>query len=190
MACTKISVKTCEVCGTQIRSDNKYGVCRYAPDCRLKYGRRYREARPWLTSSKRDYHAANREAQLARMQQYGRTVHGKAVVLLNHAKLRAKRDGLPFALTLEWVEAKLEKAVRHGCPYLGIPIILDAEGLQPGSPSIDKINPKDGYHPQNCIIVSHKANAMKQNATVEEVALLAENLKVIAEDRFENGMYE
>lgn len=97
--------------------------------------------------------------------------------MLAGARYRAEKKGLPFDLTVEWAEAELETAVSNGCPYLGIPIHLEAKGTAgPNSPSIDQINPGAGYTPDNCIIVSWRANALKRDATLDELELLACNV--------------
>ena len=44
----------------------------------------------------------------------------------------------------------------------------------PNSPSLDKIIPAIGYIKGNIAVMSHKANTMKQNATLEELILLGE----------------
>jgi hypothetical protein len=45
--------------------------------------------------------------------------------------------------------------------------------LKTGNTSIDRINPKLGYVEGNIQIISHKANRMKSNASVEELKLFA-----------------
>jgi len=52
-----------------------------------------------------------------------------------------------------------------------------------GSPSLDRINPALGYVKGNVWVISFKANAIKQNATVQELELLVNNLKSILDKR-------
>jgi hypothetical protein len=55
------------------------------------------------------------------------------------------------------------------CPVLGIPIIPFCGKFAPNSPSIDRIDSSKGYTKDNIIVVSFRANCIKNNATVEEL---------------------
>ena len=55
------------------------------------------------------------------------------------------------------------------CPVLGIELDWGMNGNQPNSPSLDRIDPTKGYIPGNVMIMSGLANAMKQNATPEQL---------------------
>lgn len=55
------------------------------------------------------------------------------------------------------------------CPVLGIPL-SPGEGKQTGaSPSLDKVIPHLGYVPGNVVIISNRANTLKNNATPWEL---------------------
>jgi hypothetical protein len=122
--------------------------------------------------------AANRDQVLRDRKDYYRTVHGRATILCNGAKNRARVKGIPFDLTVEWVERNLRSALEAGCPLLGIVITLDSAhmGNPPDSPSIDRKDPQRGYTQDNCWIVSHQANAMKNAATRDELLMFAKNI--------------
>lgn len=115
---------------------------------------------------------------------YFRTSNGKAASLIGGARKRARERGLPFDLTQEWVTVELEIAVKNGCPYLKIPIRLDAPQNDPHCPSIDQFMPGAGYTQANCLIVSHKANTMKQDAPPEFVKRLGDNVDLLVRTRF------
>ena len=55
------------------------------------------------------------------------------------------------------------------CPVLGIELDWGMNGIQPNSPSLDRIDPTKGYIPGNVMIMSTLANRMKQNATPEQL---------------------
>ncbi len=55
------------------------------------------------------------------------------------------------------------------CPVFGIKLDWGMNGMQPNSPSLDRDNNKFGYIKGNVIIMSTLANAMKQNATPEQL---------------------
>jgi len=45
------------------------------------------------------------------------------------------------------------------------------------SPSIDRKDSKKGYTPDNIWVISNRANTLKNDATIQELELLVENLK-------------
>jgi hypothetical protein len=85
------------------------------------------------------------------------------------AKERARKQNIPFSILQEDV------IIPAFCPILKIPLkVRDGTGPGPGSPSIDRIIPALGYVPGNIAVVSHRANQIKSNATLEEIILLKE----------------
>ena len=160
--------KPCELCGEPTASE--HGVCRRKanPECVREYQRR----------KARQRYAANGEEIKRRNRIRSTSLHGKAMELRNNAHQRARDRGLPFDLTLDWVEAELAYVLEHGCPYLDIPVTLDRAGQRhcPNSPSIDQIDPGAGYTQENCVIVSWQANRLKSDMSLETLQLLARNV--------------
>lgn len=74
----------------------------------------------------------------------------------NALKCRAKKEGIPFNITLEDLE------IPEVCPVLGIPLKGWSEnnvgGYKDDSPSIDKFIPELGYVKGNVSVISFKAN--------------------------------
>ena len=86
-------------------------------------------------------------------------------VLLNSARYRAKRDGIPFDLTLEDI------VIPEVCPVLGIPLHHNtSRGTSDNSPTLDKIIPELGYVRGNIAVMSAKANRIKSNASLADLA--------------------
>ena len=84
-------------------------------------------------------------------------------------------------LTLRAAVDELLLNVPVMCPLLEAPIAWTREqrgGQQyhPFSPTIDRIRNELGYVRGNVWIVSHKANAMKNSGTAEDLAKIARNL--------------
>lgn len=127
-------------------------------------------------------HSCRHLDQVRREQQYARADKRRSTAawvtyrLIPCRKAKAKRSGLPFAITL----ADLEPLPTH-CPVVGIELCYgNKKRLADNSASIDRINPKLGYVPGNVRIVSHRANRLKSDATAEELAALAADAAVIA----------
>jgi hypothetical protein len=60
------------------------------------------------------------------------------------------------------------------CPILGINLKYpDAKCVDAATPTLDRIDPRLGYVKGNIIIISHLANAIKSNATPEQIQKVA-----------------
>ncbi len=88
--------------------------------------------------------------------------------ILSSAKTRAKRDNLPFTITLQDIK------IPENCPVLGIPLYIGGVENRDHSPSLDRIIPVLGYIPENIMVISFRANRLKNNGTPEELHRVAE----------------
>jgi hypothetical protein len=88
--------------------------------------------------------------------------------LLTRARSRAKKQGIPCTIT----EADIH--IPTHCPALGIELKAARGRPEAYSPSLDKIIPALGYVPGNVQVISHLANVMKNNATVDQLRKFAE----------------
>lgn len=86
--------------------------------------------------------------------------------LWERAKSRAAKKGIPFTITVQDV------LIPEKCPVLNVPITLVARSTY--APSLDQKEPGRGYTPDNIIVMSYRANTLKNNASKEEVKLLHE----------------
>ena len=89
--------------------------------------------------------------------------------MLRAARSRASKRGLPFNLTVE------DFQIPERCPALGIEITLD--GDRDSSPSLDRVVPPMGYVRGNVIVLSTRANRIKNDATAHELKSIAEFLE-------------
>ena len=85
--------------------------------------------------------------------------------IFNKRRSEAKRKGIPFTIRFDdivWPEY---------CPALGIKLDYSRKGMPiDASPSIDKIVPASGYIPGNVAVISCRANRIKHNASMQEIA--------------------
>lgn len=92
-------------------------------------------------------------------------------------KKRCKDRNLPFDITLA------DLVVPDICPVLKKPIIpASIGGVNPMMPSVDRHVPEEGYTKENIVIMSHRANSLKSNATFEEIEALYLYLKAKRDD--------
>jgi len=94
-----------------------------------------------------------------------------------YVKGRAKSKGIPFTLDREDI------VIPEFCPILGIPLIGGVGVSSPNSPSLDKIRPELGYVKGNVQVVSMRANAMKNDASMEELVLMGKWAQSQIEDK-------
>lgn len=88
--------------------------------------------------------------------------------LLRQIKLRAKKIGVQFNLTIEDI------VVPERCPVFDIPLQRGKQHSCDNSPTVDRINPDGGYVKGNIAIISRLANSLKGKATAAQHRRIAE----------------
>ncbi len=106
------------------------------------------------------------------------------------ARQRAKEKNVPFDIDIDYVRSLVgenaELAVR--CPVLGFLLDYSTQRTEgtghalPNSPSIDRIVPELGYVKGNVRIISHRANTIKSNASVQELKLVLADVTMLGID--------
>lgn len=125
----------------------------------VKHAARMRKRRALLSARQRD---VIREKRLA----------SKPLLLMQAARLRAKKTGLPFDLDRAWVE----KNWTGMCALTGMPFEMRLSTLHPFSPSIDRKNNAEGYVKGNCRFVLFGVNSLKGTGTDIDVRDIAQAL--------------
>lgn len=92
--------------------------------------------------------------------------------LVNEARSRAKRRGVPFDITVDDVPPMGDR-----CPLLGHRFSRREEGRSEFSPSLDRIDPKKGYVKGNVWVVGYRANLVKNDGTAEEHEQIARAMR-------------
>jgi hypothetical protein len=83
------------------------------------------------------------------------------------AKHRSQKTNILFDLTYQDIIDAYPKD--NLCPILGIHLVVNEGKTKDNSPSLDRIIPEHGYVKKNIVIISYRANRIKNNATVEEL---------------------
>jgi hypothetical protein len=83
--------------------------------------------------------------------------------LWHGAKKRAKRDNLLFTIVPEDI------VIPSRCPVLGFELRMNKGSPSFDSAAIDRLYPSLGYTKKNIIVVSHRANAIKNDSTIIEL---------------------
>ncbi len=108
------------------------------------------------------------EGELDYARRYRNTVRGRASHSRRNVVQRCKRRDIQFSLNKEWFIERMGA----GCELAGIPFVLD-NGLNMYSPSVDRIDPQQGYTPENCRMILMALNAFKENGTDEDMVRIA-----------------
>jgi len=92
--------------------------------------------------------------------------------LLFSARMRAREKGREFNLDLEDI------TLPEYCPVLNIKMGLGEGGkASPNSYTLDRIDNNKGYVKGNVQVISHRANSLKSNATIEELERLIQYMR-------------
>jgi hypothetical protein len=83
-----------------------------------------------------------------------------------HLKASAKKRNIAFTLSPSDID---EIGIPITCPILGIPLYFHRDMAEDDSISYDRIDSSKGYSLDNLIVISHRANKLKSNATLEEM---------------------
>jgi hypothetical protein len=90
--------------------------------------------------------------------------------MLRGAKNRAEKYGIACTISEQDI------VIPEFCPLLGLRLKRGVGKQHAASPSLDRIEPSNGYVPGNVWVISHRANELKRDATVWELLTLASNL--------------
>lgn len=90
------------------------------------------------------------------------------------ARQRARARGITFDIT------KADIVIPERCPVLGMELSAGTGKLHDASPTLDRIDPKQGYVKSNIAVISHRANRLKSNACLDELEALTEWLRGVS----------
>jgi hypothetical protein len=163
--------KTCSRCRLtksmadfSIDRSSKDGCSRYCRPCHKMKQREYKNAHPGYARERKNRWRM-RDPDKHRSLERARRQRRPLSFLLQDARRRARLRGLPFNITVH------DLVIPERCPDLGIKI--EVGGPRRSWPSIDRIRPELGYVRGNVRVISLMANAMKRDATAEEMCTIA-----------------
>lgn len=154
----------CRICTNAYRKINGFNKYSRHSQASINYQRAYRKTKKY-----RDFEIPYRNA-------YNRSFAGLATKMLTSAKGRAKKRGLIFTITREWV---IEHLMPMKCEATGSPLTLETDNTVQHTafkPSIDRIDNCKGYTTDNSRIVCVIFNKAKSDYTDENVFTMAQNM--------------
>lgn len=151
-------MQTCGVCGKRRRDSSFY------PDPRHN-GKLRSYCKECARAQRKNWYRTHRAHRMVTSNAYRRANRERYLVIA--ARNRAKHKGIEFNLTVEDI------FIPETCPLLGIELFRGNGVLRDSSPTLDRIDPNIGYLPQNVWVISSKANRIKQDATWQEIEMIA-----------------
>lgn len=98
----------------------------------------------------------------------------RASALWCYARKRAEKKNMPFTITREWVENKIQSGK---CEVTGESFeILVGKGTSAFAPSIERINNNEGYTSENCQVVTWIYNRAKGSFSESDFKRFAKSL--------------
>ena len=91
--------------------------------------------------------------------------------LIKGAKRRSKKGNLEYNLTTADI------TIPKYCPILGLELGFNTGGPGKNSPALDRIDNTRGYTKDNVAVISHRANQLKSDLTIEQVKKLLEYMQ-------------
>lgn len=133
--------------------------------CKAVVAERNRRAHQKCREANNTRHAALRRQRKAS----GDAVRWALKKLLNDARRRARDKGIEFSIVID------DLPMPELCPIFGVNLVYQADGRRlDNSASIDRIDSRLGYTPDNVWIISWRANQIKNDATPAEMRLVAD----------------
>ena len=167
----RVGRKTCRKCVNKARREFK----QQHPDYRESENRKNRErekGRRAIYEAQKRYYSKNPEKMTEKSKRQWEKVKNQIPLkLLYSCRVRASQKSLPFNLSVEDV------IVPEICPVLGIPLVIGKNQTHCGSPTIDRVVPSKGYVRGNICVISHRANTIKNDATLQELEKVLKYVK-------------
>lgn len=91
--------------------------------------------------------------------------------MLAGARLRAKQRSLLFDIELNDIQIPVV------CPITNETLSVGEKGSHDNSPTLDRIDNRQGYVKGNVAVISKRANTLKGNFTFEEIKRLAQYIE-------------
>lgn len=152
---------------------SKYGIQAACKVCTKQHNAKWKAEHPdyhkqkgkerYQRSENRARYQRYRDQYLERAKLYRSTVQGRGNHLLSSARQRAKTKGIGYTLSVEWFLTQAENQ-DYCCALTGLALDFDGKNTSeqrqynPLAPSLDRIDPAQGYTPENTRLVCTAIN--------------------------------
>lgn len=123
----------------------------------------------------------DRDPELAKQKARDYKHENMAAAIFRNVRSRARKRNILFTITVSDV------VVPRDCPCCGIEMKMRSgpakQGAVPTSPSLDRFNPRLGYHPGNVVVICWRCNNLKRDASVQELEVIVNWMRFMSEKR-------
>lgn len=151
-------MKRCSKCSIE-KDDGEFPSGRNT--CKICKTKEYREKYNLKRNLKYKIDPEFRDAEKQRSRNWRHKNPEKSI--LKDARRRSIEKNIPFNLSSEDI------IIPEVCPILKIALNKNTGLWKDDSPSIDRIIPEKGYVKENIIIISYRANRIKNDHTISEI---------------------
>lgn len=157
-------------------SYKRYRESEHGKKVRKSYYHRMKSDPEYMSKRKKHaekYKKKNKERLLenGRKANKARRDKNPEVYMVYEARKRAKVKGIQCTITPQDI------FIPKTCPVLGIPLEAGTGKRYAGSPSLDRVDNNKGYTLDNIKVISHRANALKNDATIEELKAIVKYME-------------
>lgn len=128
-----------------------------------------------LSSSRRQYYLENTQ-RINELRREHR-LNKPELEIYNRIKSKAKRNSIPFDLVLEDI------IIPEKCPIFNVPFVFGVKHIH--NASLDRIVPSLGYVKGNVVVISVRANSIKNDATPAELRKVADYVDKLLISRYD-----
>ena len=176
-------IKKCSKCGKELplicfnKGNSLFGYRSYCRDCEKQYEKDHPERKIKRNERRKEFRKDEEYARKEKERNINKILTDNTSYkkyMLRAARQRARKFNILFNLSVN------DFNIPEKCPLLNIPLVKHVGKNTSGnfdSPSLDKIIPEKGYVKGNVWAISNRANMIKNNASLEELKLLVNNLE-------------
>ncbi len=133
----------------------------------------YEKNKERIKKRERERYAKNKERHREVCRAYRKTLSPEKKMWIG-SKARAQKLGIPFS-----IEAS-DIVIPITCPVLGLKLKTGAGPYCDASAAVDRIIPERGYVPDNIVVISSRANRIKNDASIDELRAVVEYTEFLA----------
>lgn len=170
----------CKHCCVELTDSNWYASFKKSynytcKDCAKK------QSAEWALVNKEKVREYDKKAKVKRKEENrenSRTYYHRRpdVGMWSRSKKRAIKKGIDFDIEVSDI------VIPEKCPILGIVLKVEEGSSGAASPSLDRVDPTKGYVKGNVWVISHKANTVKSDLTLQELHTVLKNIERLLND--------
>jgi hypothetical protein len=142
--------------------------------------KRYQANKEEYKKKAKEYYEANKKEVI--QKELRKRKEDPVYAMVNRCRRRDKLDGRVPDINIKYIRSIWPED--NCCPIFKTPFTTGPDTVRMNA-SLDRIDPNKGYVKGNVVVVSFQANAIKNNATIDELRAVVEYYSQLATDSLE-----